>query len=254
MLRSESRARQLADDGDLTAQVVARRVQAAARQMHHRHRILHRHQLFAAGLDVAVGAAQRRQDQRGLPVYQVAAVELRRDLHRQRATAQRGLGDLGVGRGGDEVAAHADEHLGSAVAHGADRVDGVIARAVRGLVMPNCVSSAARNASGIFSQMPIVRSPCTLECPRTGHTPGAGLADHAAHQQQVGGLADGGHRVPVLGQSHRPAEHRALRGDQHLRHALQLLARQCRWPRRRCRGRRRGSGARTRRSPRSAAR
>ena len=39
---------------------------------------------------------------------------------------------------------------------------------------------------------------------------GAGLADHAAHQQQVGDLADRRHRVPVLGQPHRPAEHRAL--------------------------------------------
>ncbi|COW55501.1 Uncharacterised protein [Mycobacterium tuberculosis] len=45
----------------------------------------------------------------------------------------------------------------------------------RGLVMPNSRSSAARNCSGIFSQIPIVRSPCTLECPRTGHTPAPGL-------------------------------------------------------------------------------
>ncbi len=41
--------------------------------------------------------------------------------------------------------------------------------------MPNSVSSASRKASGIFSQIPIVRSPCTLECPRTGHTPAPGL-------------------------------------------------------------------------------
>ena len=46
---------------------------------------------------------------------------------------------------------------------------------LRGLVMPNRVSNAARNVSGIFSQMPIVRSPCTFECPRTGHTPAPGL-------------------------------------------------------------------------------
>ena len=46
---------------------------------------------------------------------------------------------------------------------------------LRGLMMPNSASSAARNASGIFSQMPMVRSPWTLECPRTGHTPAPGL-------------------------------------------------------------------------------
>ncbi|SLJ56936.1 Uncharacterised protein [Mycobacteroides abscessus subsp. abscessus] len=41
--------------------------------------------------------------------------------------------------------------------------------------MPNSRSRASRNDSGIFSQMPIVRSPCTLECPRTGHRPAPGL-------------------------------------------------------------------------------
>jgi hypothetical protein len=45
----------------------------------------------------------------------------------------------------------------------------------RGLTMPNRASNADRNLSGIFSQMPIVRSPCTLECPRTGHNPAPGL-------------------------------------------------------------------------------
>ena len=41
--------------------------------------------------------------------------------------------------------------------------------------MPNSASRAARNDSGIFSQIPIVRSPWTFECPRTGHTPAPGL-------------------------------------------------------------------------------
>ena len=45
----------------------------------------------------------------------------------------------------------------------------------RGLTIPNRESNAAKNFSGIFSQMPIVRSPCTLECPRTGHSPAPGL-------------------------------------------------------------------------------
>jgi hypothetical protein len=45
----------------------------------------------------------------------------------------------------------------------------------RGLVMPNSESSASKKVSGIFSQIPIVRSPWTLEWPRTGHTPAPGL-------------------------------------------------------------------------------
>ena len=60
-------------------------------------------------------------------VHEVAAVELGRDLHRKRATAQGGLGDRGVGGGGDEVAAHAEENLCAAVAHRADGLDGVVA-------------------------------------------------------------------------------------------------------------------------------
>jgi hypothetical protein len=45
----------------------------------------------------------------------------------------------------------------------------------RGLTIPNRESNAAKNFSGIFSQMPILRSPCTLEWPRTGHRPAPGL-------------------------------------------------------------------------------
>ena len=46
---------------------------------------------------------------------------------------------------------------------------------LRGVTMPNWWSRAFKNVSGTCSQMPMVRSPCTLECPRTGHTPAPGL-------------------------------------------------------------------------------
>jgi hypothetical protein len=45
----------------------------------------------------------------------------------------------------------------------------------RGLTIPNRESNAAKNFSGIFSQMPIVRSPRTLKWPRTGQRPAPGL-------------------------------------------------------------------------------
>ena len=41
--------------------------------------------------------------------------------------------------------------------------------------MPNSAPIASRNHAGGFSQMPIVRSPCTLEWPRTGQAPAPGL-------------------------------------------------------------------------------
>ena len=44
----------------------------------------------------------------------------------------------------------------------------------RGGSKPNSACSLSRNASGIFSQMPIVRSPCTLLCPRIGAAPAPG--------------------------------------------------------------------------------
>ncbi|SHV88684.1 Uncharacterised protein [Mycobacteroides abscessus subsp. abscessus] len=46
---------------------------------------------------------------------------------------------------------------------------------LRGVVIPNSESNAAKNDSGIFSQIPMVRSPWTFEWPRTGHTPAPGL-------------------------------------------------------------------------------
>jgi hypothetical protein len=45
----------------------------------------------------------------------------------------------------------------------------------RGGSKSSAACSRSRNASVGFSQIPIVRSPCTLECPRTGHTPAPGL-------------------------------------------------------------------------------
>ena len=60
--------------------------------------------------------------------------------------------------------------------------------------------------AGIRSQMPIVRSPCTLLCPRTGQAPAPGLADVAAQQQEIHDLAGSlATRVLVLGEAHRPA-------------------------------------------------
>ena len=53
----------------------------------------------------------------------------------------------------------------------ARRVSTVSRPSSRGTSTPNSVANASRNTAGIFSQIPMVRSPCTLECPRTGHRP-----------------------------------------------------------------------------------
>ena len=77
----------------------------------------------------------------------------------------------------------------------------------RGGSKPNSFCRASRKCPGGRSQIPMVRSPCTLEWPRTGKQPGARLADVALRERQVGDLLDGGDRVAVLRQTHRPAEH-----------------------------------------------
>ena len=144
-------------------------------------------------------------------VHDVGAVQLRRDLHGQRAAAQRGLGDRRC-RGWPTTKLPPMPMNTLASPSRIARIASTVSKPCsRGAGEAELARRARRGtSSGIFSQMPIVRSPCTLEWPRTGHTPGAGLADHAAQQQQVDDLADRRHRVLVLGEAHRPADDRAL--------------------------------------------
>ena len=52
--------------------------------------------------------------------------------------------------------------------------------------------------------MPTVRSPCTFECPRTGHKPAPRAADIAAHHHQVRQDLHRRHGVLVLREAHAP--------------------------------------------------
>ena len=83
----------------------------------------------------------------------------------------------------------------------------------RGGSNPNSAANASRNAGMGRSQIPIVRSPCTFECPRTGHTPAPGRPMLPPRQQEVDHLANRRHRVGVLGEAHRPADDDALGGE-----------------------------------------
>ena len=68
----------------------------------------------------------------------------------------------------------ADEDARAAVAHRADRRDGVEAVA-RAAARSRTRARARRGTRRVgFSVIPIVRSPCTFECPRTGHGPAPG--------------------------------------------------------------------------------
>ena len=95
-------------------------------------------------------------------------------------------------------------------------------RARRGARTRTRRRARSRKGSGIFSQIPIVRSPCTFECPRTGHSPAPALADVAAQQHQVGDLLDRRDGVAVLGEAHRPADDHPVRAAVALRQRLDL--------------------------------
>ncbi len=78
--------------------------------------------------------------------------------------------------------------------------------------------------------MPMVRSPCTLEWPAHRAQAGAGLADVALQERDVGELLDRGDRVAVLGDAHRPAGDGGRRVAEHLRGALDWSRREAGGP------------------------
>ena len=79
--------------------------------------------------------------------------------------------------------------------------------------------------------MPMVRSPCTLVWPRTGHTPAPGRPMAAAQQQRVDDLPDRGHRLAVLGDAHRPADDDAAAGRRPAEPPARTSPRRARWRR-----------------------
>ena len=180
--------------------------------MHHAHRVLDGDELLAARAVVVLGAPEARQDQRLAPGVQVRAVELGGHLDGQRAALHRGRGDVGVRSGRHEVAAESEEHVDLAVAHGPDRVDGVIAGLARRL---EAELVAQRVEEGGLRPLPDAHRAVALHVAVPAHRAGtrARPADVAAQQQEVDDLADRGHRVVVLGEPHRPADDDALGRD-----------------------------------------
>ena len=128
---AERGRRDRAHDVDLAAQLRRRRGVGAAAGVDDAHRVLDRDEpLPRAGL-VALGASEARQDDRLGAASHVRAVELGRDLHRERAPLHRRRRHVGVRRRGHEVAAEADEHVDLAAVHRAEGVDGVEAGLAR---------------------------------------------------------------------------------------------------------------------------
>ena len=126
---------------------------------------------------------------------------------------------------------------------------------------PQACSNRARTPASLvqswnptrrFGMAPMSPPPCTLFCPRSGFTPDPYLPDVPVSRARLISDEDVVHRVVVLGDAERPADHRAVgarigvrRLANHVgRHAGLPLART-----RACRARRRPGTPRSRWSP-----
>ncbi len=223
MVRPEDRAGEAADDRDLRTQVRAGRGEPSPGGVHAGHGVLHGHELVDAVPDVPFGPAQGRQDERAPARHHVRTVQLGRDLDGERAGSQRPRGDLGVRSGGGEVPAQSDEDPDPTFAHRADRLHRVQTRRP-GHGQPELALQGVQKRGGRF--LPDTHRPVALDVrvaanraeTRTRTT------DHAPQEHEVDQFADGGHRLAVLGQAHRPARDGPARGRQELGDAFDLLA------------------------------
>ncbi len=197
------------DDGRFGTEVGRGRFEPTARRVHHAHRILDRDELFVPTRAIDLGAAEAGDDQRGLAAADVRTIELRRHLHRQPASCEGVDGRPGVRGGGDEVAAHGHEHVDLAPTHGTDGVDGVVAGLARGV---NPERGIQRIEEGGARLLPDAHGAVALHVavPADRTHPCSRLADVAGEQQRVHHLANGRHRVAVLGESHGPTHDRPV--------------------------------------------
>ena len=153
----------------------------------------------------------------------MGAVELGGDLHGEPARRIASSVTYGVGRGGDEVAAQPDEHLGLALAAAPGSTSTVSRPCSRGGSKPNSVCERVEEV--LRRPLPDAHRAVALDVGVAADRaqPGAGLADVALQQGDVDDLLDRGHGVAVLGDAHRPAGARcASESRQHARGLLDL--------------------------------
>jgi hypothetical protein len=92
--------------------------------------------------------------------------------------------------------------------------------------MARTVSTTSSVEQAVGGLLPDAHGPVALHVAVAAHRahPSSRLADGAPQQQEVHDLADGGHRVGVLGQAHGPAHDGARRGEHVVRRRLDLRA------------------------------
>ena len=174
--------------------------------------VLDGHELRSGLLQVDVGAAERRQDERLGAGDDVRPVELGGHLHGQVGPAHRGLGRGGVGDRRDEVAAEREPDLDLAAPHRLDRLHGVEPVPARRLERE---LGAERVEEAVRHPLPDAHRAVALHVAVPADRGGARarLADVPAEQQEVDDLLDRVDALAVLRQPHRPRDDHAVGGE-----------------------------------------
>ena len=163
--------------------------QTAVRLVDDAHRVLDRDELLAGGLQVAVGPAESRQDQRRLAAHGMGAVELGGDMCGESAGAHGLFGRSLSGVARDEVAGETDEDFGLPVAHGPDgvhRVQAVLGRWSEPELALQSVQERLRHP------LPDAHRAVALHVAVPAHRAdaGPGAAEIAAQHEEVDDFAD----------------------------------------------------------------
>ena len=157
-------------DGGLRPEFRGGRFVDAGGGMHHAHGILHGHRLPAACLIIGLGAPEAGKDQRGLPVDHMTAVQVGRDMNGHVAVGESLPCQVGVGGGGGEVPAHAEEEARLPLRHRLDGVDHRIA-VLPGSGEPEVFLQGAQE--GLGREFRDTHGPVTLDIAVPAHRAGA---------------------------------------------------------------------------------
>ena len=181
-----------------------------ARGVDHAHRVLDGDELLAGGGDVAFGAAQARQDQRLAAVVQVRAVQLGR-MPTVRPHVLHRRGGHGRCRAWPRRSCRRDRRTRRRRRRAWPASTSTVSSRARAAARSRTRRGARRGtSSGICSQIPIVRSPWTLLCPRMGDAPAPGrpMLPRSSRKLTISRMV--ATALLVLGQPHRPADDDAV--------------------------------------------
>src|ERR1700752_2519900 len=108
---------QARNDLRFAQQLFRSRFKRTLRHLNHAHRVFRRHELRRSCLYIDLSSSEARKNQRAISGYQVRTIQLRGDVSRQAATAQRGRGELRIRRRRQKIPTKRKEDFRLSVVH-----------------------------------------------------------------------------------------------------------------------------------------